>query len=151
MAKELVTRGSVQINAPTAKVWEALTTPEWTRQYMFGCDIVSDLKVGSPILWKGLMEGKEVVFVKGTIVQNKPGTTLKYTTFDPNMGIADVPSNCLTVTYELSHHNGQTTLKVSQGDFAKVEQGEKRFNDAGEGWDPLLIKIKELVEKSVVG
>ena len=151
MAKELVTRGSVQIKAPAAKVWEALTTPEWTRQYMFGCDIVSGLSIGDPILWKGMLDGNEVVFVKGTIVENKTGSLLRYTTFDPNMGIADVPSNYLTVTYELSHHDGQTTLKLSQGDFAKVEQGEKRFNDAGEGWNPLLTKIKELVEKSVVG
>ena len=116
---------------------------------MFGCETVSKWKKGSELLWKGSYEGKEMIFVKGTIEEIQPGKTLVYTTFDPNSSIADVPENYLHVTYDLKEEHQQTLLTVTQGDFSKVADGEKRYKDAsngGEGWNPILIEIKKFVE-----
>ena len=44
---------TVTIDAPQAKVWDALTNPAKVRQYMHGTNISTDWKVGSPITWKG--------------------------------------------------------------------------------------------------
>ena len=146
MEKELFVNGSITINAPASKVWDALTEPEWTRQYMFGCDVVSDWKIGSPVLWNGAANGK--TYVKGEVVNYKPGKLLQYTTIDPNNpGMEDIQSNYLTVTYELSDQNDQTVLTVSQGDYSKVANGDKRYEETVGGWDSLLLKIKELVEE----
>ncbi len=149
MKDPLFVRNTITINAPAAKVWNALTNPEETKKYMFGCETVSDWKAGSPLLWKGNYEGQEMVFVKGDIVKIEPGKFLAYTTIDPNSTIDDVSENYLTVTYELTEENGQTIFNVTQGDYSTVADGEKRYAEAyngGEGWNPILVEIKKLVE-----
>jgi uncharacterized protein YndB with AHSA1/START domain len=117
---------------------------------MFGCETVSDWKPGSALLWKGSYEGKEMVFVKGEIIEIITDKYLAYTVIDPNNpAIKDAPENYLTVTYNLKEDNGNTTLVVTQGDYSKVADGEKRYKDSynnGEGWNPILIEIKKIVE-----
>ena len=146
MKKELVVKKTVKLNAETSNVWEALTNPALTQKYMFGCEVISDWKVGSPIIWKGFSEGKEIVFVKGKIVNIVPGKLLQFTAFDPNSGLEDVPPNYTTVTYELSPESEQTVLSVTQGDFGGVANGEKRYDDTVGGWDSALNGLKKLLE-----
>ncbi len=146
---KLFIKNIITINAPAAKVWDALVNPEQTKKYMFGCETVSDWKVGNSLLWKGAYEGKEMVFVKGNIVEIKPEKFLAYTVIDPNSSMPDIPENYLTVTYELEGKNGQTILTVTQGDYSKVAEGEKRYKESynnGEGWNPILVEIKKIVE-----
>jgi len=140
----------IAIKAPAARVWDALVNPEQTKKYMFGCETVSDWKPGSPLLWRMLHEGKELVAVKGHVVSIEPGKHLAYTTIDPNNpNMPDVPENYLTVTYDLAEADGETTLTVTQGDYHKVAEGEKRYKESynnGEGWNPILVQIKHLLE-----
>lgn len=147
---ELLVKNSITINAPASKVWDALINPEQTKKYMFGCETVSDWKAGSPLLWKMNNDGKELVAVKGVVVDIQPEIFLAYTVIDPNNpAIEDIPENYLTVTYALTNENDQTVLTVTQGDYATVADGERRYKEAwnnGEGWNPILVKIKELVE-----
>ena len=145
----LFIKNSITINAPVSKVWDALVNPEQTKKYMFGCEALSDWRVGSPLLWKGRYEGKEMIFVKGNVVEIKPERFLAYTVIDPNSTIEDIPENYLTITYELTAENGKTHFKVTQGDYSKVGDGERRYKDSynnGEGWNPILVEIKKLVE-----
>ncbi|HEY4150536.1 MAG TPA: SRPBCC domain-containing protein [Chitinophagaceae bacterium] len=148
MSQPLIVKNSISINAPAEKVWDALVNPEQTKKYMFGCEATSDWKPGSPLLWKAIYEGKEMVFVKGIIKDIQPGKFLAYTTIDPNSGIADIPENYLTVTYSLATENGHTVLTATQGDYSKVGDGEKRYNETvgGGGWEPILVEIKKLLE-----
>lgn len=150
LTKPLIIENTIVINAPASVVWNALVNPEQTKKYMFGCEALSDWKVGSPLLWKGEYEGKEMIFVKGHIVDIQPEKFLAYTAIDPNSTIVDTPENYLTVTYTLSSVKGQTTLTVTQGDYSTVAEGERRYQEAynnGEGWNPILRVIKKLVEE----
>ncbi|MCE6993165.1 SRPBCC domain-containing protein [Dyadobacter sp. CY323] len=150
MTEPLIIRNSITIDAPAGQVWDALVNPEKTRRYMFGCETVSDWKPGSELLWKGTYEGKEMVFVKGEIVELEPGKRLIYTTIDPNSDIDDTSENYLHVTYELTPDGDKTILDVSQGDYSKVADGERRYQESynhGEGWNPILVEIKKLVER----
>ena len=36
----------VEIKAPASSVWDALTNPAMTKQYMFGCETISDWEKG---------------------------------------------------------------------------------------------------------
>src|ERR1700712_2148019 len=109
----LLVKNNIIINASAAKVWDALVNPEQTKKYMFGCETVSDWKVGSELLWKGSYEGKEMVFVKGYILKIEPEKLLVYTVIDPNNpSMPDVPENYLDVTYALAEHNSKTELTV---------------------------------------
>ena len=149
MENGLFVKNSVLISAAAAKVWDVLTNPSQTKKYMFGCETVSDWQPGSSLEWKGTHEGKEMVFVKGNIVDINPGKYLAYTTIDPNSTIDDISENYLTVTYSLTEENGQTRLDITQGDYTKVAEGERRYSEAwnnGEGWQPLLVEIKKIAE-----
>lgn len=145
-------KSEIAIKATASEIWNLLTNPEQTKKYMFGCETVSDWKPGSSLLWKGMWEGKEMVFVKGHIINIDPGKTLVYSTIDPNNSeIPDIPENYLIVTYSLTENNGETVLTVTQGDYSKVADGERRYQEAfngGEGWNPVLKEIKQLAEGS---
>ncbi|RFM28477.1 SRPBCC family protein [Deminuibacter soli] len=148
----LAIENNILIQAPAAKVWDALTNPEQTKQYMFGCETVSDWTEGSTLVWRMIHEGQEFIPVKGFIKAIEPGRYLAYTVIDPhNPNLPDVPENYLTVTYTLTEQDGATNLEVSQTGFETAAEGEKRYQDAynnGEGWNPLLVKIKALVENN---
>jgi uncharacterized protein YndB with AHSA1/START domain len=149
MSTSLFVKNAISINASIEKVWDALVNPEQTKKYMFGCETVSDWKVGSPLLWRGIYEGKEMVFVKGIILVIEPGKQLVYTVTDPNATWEDIPENYLNVRYILSQENGETLLTVIQDGFEKAAEGERRYKDVynnGEGWNPILVEIKKLVE-----
>ena len=149
MSQPLIVVNSIAINAPAAKVWNALTNPEQTKKYMFGCEALSDWKEGSPLIWKGNFNGVELIAVKGIVKKINPGKYLEYTVIDPNNPkIPDLPENYLTVTLDLSTTNGVTTLTATQGDYSTVAEGADRYQHTidGGGWDPVLKAIKAQVE-----
>lgn len=147
MKQELTVKNSVVLNADRDKVWDALTNPKVTKKYMYDCEVTSDWNVGSPVLWKTDVEGKETVVVQGTVLSVEPKKHLEYTVFDPVMGIEDIPENYLTVSYNLEERDGQTILSVTQGDYSKVAEGEKRYNDTVGAWDYALGGLKKAVEE----
>ncbi|MDH3252571.1 MAG: SRPBCC domain-containing protein [Ignavibacteria bacterium] len=146
MTKEPLVKKMITVQASRTKVWEALTRPELTRKYMFGSDVVSDWRVGSPIIWKGVVDGNERVFVKGEVKSIEHERLLEYTVFAPNSGIEDMPSNYTTVRCELSSSENHTTITITQGDFSTIAGGEKRYADTLGGWDFALNGLKRLVE-----
>jgi uncharacterized protein YndB with AHSA1/START domain len=138
----------VQFNVPKEKVWNLLTNPAVTKEYMFGCEVISDWKIGSPILWKGKTEdGKEIIYVKGRIIEVIAGQKVTFTMFDPNMKLDDVPENYLNLTYELKEMDDKTILKLTQGDFASVSDGKKRYEESLKGWEMTIPMMKQIAEK----
>jgi uncharacterized protein YndB with AHSA1/START domain len=139
-------RKSIEVDAPAATLWKILTDNQFIQQYMFGCYADTDWKVGSPLLWKGAADGK--LYVKGKIVAIDAPHRLAYTIIDPNSAMADIPSNYLTMTYTLKERGTKNSvLEVTQGDFAAVEDGEKRYQDSLGGGDMILPAIKKLAEE----
>lgn len=136
---------TVEVATPVETLWKILTDNQFIPQYMFNCYAESDWKPGSPLLWKGAADHK--VYVKGHIVAFEAPHRLVYTVFDPNSTLADIPSNYLTMTYELSPAgDSSSTLTITQGDFSKVEDGERRYQHTVSGGDSILRQIKELAE-----
>lgn len=146
----MIVENTITIHAPIARVWDALVNPDMTAIYMFGCRTVSDWAPGSLLLWEGQYEGKNMVFVKGYIKEIKPPVSLVYTVFDPNSTMEDIPENYLRVTYRLQEEGDQTILTVTQDGFENAARGEERFREVsnnGEGWNPILKSIADLLEK----
>lgn len=142
MNKQLVLRKAVNINAPASKVWEALVTPAWIKQYLFGTNTISDWKVGSPIVFTGTWEGKEYKD-KGTILKFEKEKMLQYDYWSGFSGLPDVPGNYSIITFELSSHAGQTTLSLTQNNFVD----EKSLEHSGKNWEGVLQTMKGLLEK----
>lgn len=147
MQKEII--NTIHINTSKEKLWDALINPEKTKVYMFGCETVSEWKPGSELLWQADIEGKPMVFVKGKIISIESLKKLTYSVFDPNSTMEDVPENYLHVTYLLEDEGAGQKLTVIQGDYTQVAEGERRYQEAynnGQGWNPILQQIKELIQ-----
>ncbi len=106
MNKNFIAKATVTINAPRSKVWEALTTPRLLKKIFFGADVITDWKVGSPIIYKGEWQGKPYED-KGTILEFEPETLLVTTHWSPLSGVPDIPENYHKVSYELSGQDRQ--------------------------------------------
>ena len=145
MEDHLFIRKEIMLDAPVSKVWNSLTEPKYTRQYMYECDAISDWKKGSELIWKGHHDGK--VYVKGHIVDIDPEKLLRFTTFGADSKLPDIPANYSTVTYALTPEGGKTKLIITDGDFAKIADGQARYKDSMGGWNTVLPKLKETVEK----
>lgn len=147
---KLFITNTIVINSDLAKVWKTLTVPEETKKYMFGCEALSNWQDGDALTWEMIYEGKPFTAVKGNIVSIIPMKHLSYTVFDPHSSLLDLPENYLTVTYDLAEKSGEVTLVVTQGDYNLVGDGQRRYSEAyngGEGWNPILIKIKTTAEE----
>jgi uncharacterized protein YndB with AHSA1/START domain len=139
-------RHTLDVDAPVATLWKVLTDNEFIPQYMFGCVAETDWKPGSALLWRGAADGK--VYVKGAVVSVDAPHRLEYTVIDPNNpALADVAENYLSMIYTLTERGeGASTLEVAQGDFTKVSNGEKRYEDSLGGGESILPAIKKLAE-----
>lgn len=129
------------IKAPLNKVWDAFVNPESIKKYMFGTTVISDWKVGSPIVWKGEWKGKPYED-SGTIVELKPNERLAYTHFSPLTGQPDLPENYHTISIDFTESNGHTLVSLSQDNNA-TEQ-EKTHSE--QNWGAMLEQVKQLLE-----
>jgi uncharacterized protein YndB with AHSA1/START domain len=142
MNKNLIAKTSISINASSTKVWNALVNPEAIKQYMFGTNVVSDWKEGSPIVWKGEWQGKPYED-KGVILKFKPGRTIQYSHFSPLSGLPDKPESYHTVTIELSDQGTQIHVSLSQDNNSTEQEREHSENN----WGMMLISLKKFLEE----
>jgi uncharacterized protein YndB with AHSA1/START domain len=142
MNQDLIAKATTTIDAPNAKVWDALVNPEVIKQYMFGSTVVSDWQKGSKIIWQGEWQGKPYED-KGVILQIEPGRMIQYSHFSPLSGVPDVPENYHIVTVELSKEKDQTRLSLSQDKNAS----EQERADSERNWGMMLATLKKLVEQ----
>jgi len=96
----IVATAEVVINAPTDRVWTALTNPDDVKQYMFGTTIEGEWHVGSPITWKGDWQGKPYED-KGQVLRFEPGRAVAYSRYSPLSGAPDMSESYQNVTVEL--------------------------------------------------
>ncbi len=142
MNKGLIAKASISINAPVGKVWDALTNPEVIKQYMFGTNVISDWKEGSPIVWKGEWQEKKYED-RGVILKLEPERLIQYSHFSPLSGKPDLPENYHTVTVELVNDGAETTVSLSQ-DNNETEQAREHSE---KNWKMMLDGLKKLLEK----
>jgi len=147
MVQALVARVSLTINAPRAKVWDALVDPEKIKQYILASDVVSAWREGSSIVWKSEFHGKPFE-IKGTILRLEPQRLLEFDQSRPVFRATQVvrPSDYHRVTIELSDEGAQTHLSL-------IEQGnasERELAHAQGGWQLALGNMKALLEGTSV-
>lgn len=141
MRNKLTATAKTTIHAPVSKVWQALVNPEIIKQYLFNTDVISDWKVGSPIIYRGEWQGKPFED-KGQILEIEPEQVLKSTHWSPLSGTADSPENYHTVTYTLVEKGDSTDVTITQDHNASEE--EKTHSE--QNWQTVLKGMKALLE-----
>ena len=139
---DYVARAEIEIDTSRDKVWAALTDPAQIKEYMFGSQVVTDWKQGSPIVWRGEYEGKKYED-KGEIVEIEPERRLKVTHFSPLSGQEDRPENYHTLLYELEERDGRTHVSLSQDNNPSKDAAEH----SQANWERMLADLKQVVEQ----
>lgn len=127
----------IYIEAPAAKVWEALTNGEHTRHF-WSRYVQSDWKVGARVEF--LRADKSKLSHDGEVLEIDPPRRLVMTFDVTAEGLPEKPSR---VTYELEGVHDGTKLTVIHDDFApdsKVLPGIQK------GWPAILSSMKTYLE-----
>lgn len=140
MKNQFSTKASIVINRPKEEVWRVLIDPEIIKQYFFGVEVVTDWKVGSPIIYKGIWEGKEFQD-KGVILKNIPNELLESSYWSNFSGLADSPENYSIVKYALSESGANTYLEVTQSNI----QSEEAAAHSERNWNYVLESLKKVL------
>ncbi len=131
---------SIEIRAGAPAVWRALTDPDITKQYYFGCEAISDWEVGSPVSYSTEEDGNRTVHVKGTVKECEPNRRL--TTTCIASGFENDPAKETEVTYTLSGRGEVTELAVIHSGFHDQEEFARNKGS----WDIVLNGLKAVVE-----
>ncbi len=142
MNKNLEVNKTLKINAGIEKVWDAITDPEKIKIYFFGTEVVTDWKVGHPVVFQGEFDGKKYKD-KGNILAVKPMNLIQYNYWSGFSGLEDNIENYSIVTYRLREDQGYTILELTQKGFAN----DQALEHAQNGWEMVLKGMKDLVEK----
>lgn len=143
---------TIYINAPAQRVWDAITTSEYTTQWGYGGDVEIDPRPGGT--YRNLSTPDMVAFgmgpvaVEGEVVEIDPPRLLVLSwspTWRPG-------APATRVTWELTEYpNGQTKVVLTHDVSAAPDQAEE-LNGGGDpeggggGWPWSLSGLKTLLE-----
>ena len=130
------------IAASPERVWEGLTTAEFTKQYWHSTRVQSDWHEGGDIVFLVDGEDGEEVGCKGEILRADYPRELSYTwSFPRNPEVRDeAPSR---VTFTLEELGGHTKLTVTHDHFP---DGSKMYEMVSGGWAHVIAGLKTLLE-----
>lgn len=130
------------IDAPPEKVWEALTTAEFTRLYWHTARVQSDWQEGGQVVFMVDGDDGEHIGCEGTLLAVDKPRRLSYTwRFPRDPETADeTPSR---VTFLLEPEGAATKLTVVHDQFP---EGSKMQPTVSGGWPYVLAGLKTLLE-----
>jgi uncharacterized protein YndB with AHSA1/START domain len=139
-----IVKKSIWLNTQPDMVWDMLTNPEKTKRYFFHCEVFSDWKPGSPIVWKGRIFVFKKIELHGEIIEAEPTKILKYKLH--NGGDTDGSTSIVTDT--LRQDKGGTLLTISD-DVGQGPGAEKRYERSMKGWDRVLRGLQKVANKEI--
>ena len=130
------------IETTPEKLWEALTSSEFSRQYWFGTELRSDWKIGSRFAL--VMNGTTTDV--GEILEVDPPRRLSYTfrhVLDDDMR-NERPSK---VVFAIEPYGKLVKLTLTHEGFA---EGSTLLDGISKGWPAILSSLKSLLESGTV-
>jgi uncharacterized protein YndB with AHSA1/START domain len=126
------------IETTPEKLWEALTSSEFTRRYWFNTELRSDWKVGSAIAL--VMDGKTTDV--GEILEADRPRRLSYTfKHVSDEELKQEPAS--KVVFALEPHGKVVKLTLTHEGFV---EGGKMLDGISRGWPAILASLKSLLE-----
>jgi uncharacterized protein YndB with AHSA1/START domain len=123
------------------RLWEALTSAEFTERYMFGRRVESTWQVGAPVrYWKA--GGGRVLSDSGEVLQADRPRRLSYT-WRVEFDEALQREGHSRVTFELEPIGSEVKLTVVHDE---MPEGSALFKGISNGWPKSLASLKTLLE-----
>lgn len=121
------------IKSTPEKVWHAITTPEFTRQY-WGQQLVSDWKTGSE--WRMLRDSDSSLNVIGKVLESMPPNHLVLSWAE-----ADKLTDESQVVFEIETVEDFVRLNVTHSQLSSYMSGR-----ISQGWPRVLASLKSILE-----
>ena len=141
MAIDKILKKAIIINATTSEVWNAITNPDLIKEWLFGTKVISEWKVGNPILFTGNWQGTDYAD-KGTILKFDIEKVFQYNYWSGFSGLPDSSENYSVITFELTSKDNATMLNLMQSNFGT----ETMYEHSDKNWDETLELIKKIIE-----
>lgn len=126
------------IKTTPERLWEALTSSEFSRRYWFGTELRSDFKAGSPFAL--VMGGKPTD--TGEILEADRPRRLSYT-FKHELDDEMRKEGVTKLAFTLEPHGDLVKLTLVHEGFAK---DSKLLDGISKGWPAILSSLKSLLE-----
>ena len=132
---------SIFIRATPEQVWEAITTPEFTRRYFYGSEIDSTLEPGSS--YKSWAPERDRLWVEGEIIESRAPERLVHTWLSlyDEEAAGEQPSR---VAWEIEPQDGGVTKLTVVHD--RLEGAPATAESVAGGWSYVLSGLKTLLE-----
>src|SRR6187549_1850040 len=131
---------TIYIAAPPEKVWQALTTAEFSRQYFSGFAIETDLKVGGAFIARA-PDGS--VHIGGEVIECDPPKRLTVT-WNVNWPALVEKLGPTLVTYEIEPAGDVVRLTMLQSHDRDIS--DDILSGGRTGWPAILSSLKSLLE-----
>ncbi|MGP4081198.1 SRPBCC family protein [Pseudalkalibacillus sp. R45] len=125
------------------KLWEALTSGEFTKKYFFGREVQSDWEEGAEV--KYLRENDELD-IYGKVIKYELHKILSFTWIHPED--PNERSQPTIVTFELTPMDDTVKLTLIHENLLEVDYTEERdtFRGYNNGWPAILSNLKSYLE-----
>jgi uncharacterized protein YndB with AHSA1/START domain len=135
---------TVTINAPTSKIWEALTNPDLMKKWMseLEIEILTDWKVGNLVVIRGKLHGIKFEN-KGKVLQFEPEKILQYSHLSSLSRLPDKPENYSVFDFRLTPKEDLTLLTLTVSNFPT----ESIFKHLAFYWNVTLETFKRMIEE----
>lgn len=124
------------IRSTPEKIWQAITTPEFCRQY-WGNANISTWEKGAD--WKHMSNDGKDVKIMGKVIESNPPTRLVTTWASP-----ENPSDVSQVAYDISVVDDLVRLDVTHTSLS-----EEMARGVSRGWPLVLSSMKSFLETGI--
>jgi len=131
---------TIYIASTPAKVWEALTSAEFSRKYFSGFAIEADLRVGGAFIARA-PDGS--VHISGEVIECDPPRKLTIT-WNVNWPALVEKLGPTLVTYEIEPSGESVKLTMLQSHDRPI--GDDILSGGRQGWPAILSSLKSLLE-----
>ena len=140
-----IIKKTVNIGAPTSKVWDMLTNPGLMKKWMMTdseINIITDWKVGTPMIIRGNLHGINFEN-KGRVLQFELEKVLEYSHLSSLSKLPDNPKSYSVLEFKLAPVDNQTTLTLTIRNFPT----ESIYKHLAFYWNVTLEILKRMIEQ----
>jgi uncharacterized protein YndB with AHSA1/START domain len=131
---------TIYIASTPEKVWQALTSAEFSRKYFFGNAVEVDLRVGGAFI---VRTPDGALHISGEVIECDPPRKLTFT-FNVNWPALVETLGPTLVTYEIEQAGDAVKLTLIQAHERPID--DDILSGGRQGWPAILSSLKSLLE-----
>jgi uncharacterized protein YndB with AHSA1/START domain len=131
---------TIYIASMPEKIWQALTTAEFSRQYFAGLAVEAELKVGGAFIARA-PDGS--IHISGEVIECDPPRKLTIT-WNVNWPALVEKLGITLVTYEIERAGDAVRLTLTQAHDRPID--DDILSGGRQGWPAILSSLKSLLE-----